>query len=438
MPGADLWPTLANLLTPLALGEAAVLVVCLFAAWAVARLLRGAKTRTDSVWFGERIVDGVLFPALALGAALLARWLLQSAWPIAVFKLAVPVLTSLLVIRIAVRVLHVAFPTSQTVRVLERTVSWLVWIGLVLWLTGVLPIVLAEMESIRWTLGGAVVSLRALVEAALSAAAVLMGALWVSASIEARLLAGAGSNGNQLSMRKIAANATRAVLMLLGLLLALSAAGIPLGALGVFGGALGVGIGFGLQKLAANYVSGFVILAERSLRIGDLVKVDGFEGRITDIHTRYTVIRAFNGRESIVPNEQLITNRVENASLADTQMLLTSVVCVGYQADLDVVQPLLQAVVAQVPRVLASPAPAVQLSNFGADGLELTIGYWIGDPDNGQGNVRSDVNLAVLRALRERGVDIPYPQRVVHVQQEAPPPRPALPAQTGDSAGAGG
>jgi small-conductance mechanosensitive channel len=239
---------------------------------------------------------------------------------------------------------------------------------------------------------------------------VLVGALWVSAAIETRLLAGADGN---LSLRKIAANAVRALLLLVGLLLALSAAGIPIGALGVLGGAVGVGIGFGLQKLAANYVSGFVILAERSLRIGDMVKVDGFEGRISDIHTRYTVIRALNGRESIVPNELLITQRVENSSLADPKVSINTTVQVAYGTDLGKLMPLLASAVAAVPRVIDDPAPAVQLMGFGADGLDLQVGFWIRDPENGQGNVRSDVNLAILRTLDAAGVQIPYPQRVI-------------------------
>lgn len=120
-----------------------------------------------------------------------------------------------------------------------------------------------------------------------------------------------------LSLRKVAGNALRAVLLLVGLLFALSAVGVDLTALSVLGGALGVGLGFGLQKLAANYVSGFVILFERSLRIGDTVRVDSFEGSVMDIKTRYTLICAANGRESIVPNEKLITERIENLSLAD-------------------------------------------------------------------------------------------------------------------------
>jgi small-conductance mechanosensitive channel len=189
----------------------------------------------------------------------------------------------------------------------------------------------------------------------------------------------------------------------------------------VLGGALGVGIGFGLQKLAANYVSGFVILAERAMRIGDLVKVDNFEGRITDITTRYTVIRALNGREAIVPNEMMITQRVENSSLADPQVLLTTVVQVAYGTNLDSLMPLIVQAVAAVPRVEAEPGPAVLLSNFASDGLELTIAFWIADPQNGQGNVRSMVNMAILQTLNAAGVEIPFPQRVVHAVV-APPP----------------
>ncbi len=180
------------------------------------------------------------------------------------------------------------------------------------------------------------------------------------------------------------------------------------------GGAIGVGLGFGLQKIAANYISGFVILAERSLRIGDMVKVDNFEGRITDIRTRYTVIRSLGGREAIVPNETLITTRVENASLADPRVLVQSAVQVAYGSDVRALQPTLEAAIGAVARVIADPAPSVQLAAFSADGMDLSINFWIRDPENGQGNVKSDVNLAVLDVLEREGVEIPFPQRVVH------------------------
>jgi len=415
MAGIDsLQELLAALSHPTALIELALLAVCLGVAWLVSTRLRPAGDE-PGIWFGQRGFDGALFPILALGLAVLARLMVRGHLlgqvPVAVFQLAVPVLASLALIRVSVRVLHAAFPASALVRALERTLSWGVWIGTVLWITGLLPVVLGEMEAVSWKIGGAPVTLRSLVEGALTAVAVLLLMLWLSASIESRLLRATTVN---LSVRKIAANATRAALLVIGLLVALSAAGIPLGALGVLGGAVGVGIGLGLQKLAANYVSGFVILAERSLRIGDVVKVDNFEGRITDISTRYTVIRAANGRESIVPNELLITQRVENCSFADPKVAMTTLVQVAYGTDLDALMPRLVAAMATVPRVLADPGPSVQLSTFAADGLELTLVFWIADMENGQGNVRSAVNLAVLRTLNEAGVEIPFPQRVMH------------------------
>lgn len=423
---AELGQLASALGKPSVLIEIAVFLGCLALSWVVVRLLRGAQARPGSTWFGDRIFDGALFPGLALLLALLARWLLQDQLPIAVFKLVVPVLMSLAVIRLTVRVLHVTFPHSTLMRVVERSVSWIAWIAVVLWVIGVLPLLLQELDAITWKIGATKVSVRNLLEGIVAAVLALLLALWVSSLLEARLLVGATDN---ISIRKMAANALRAVLLFVGLMFALSAAGIDLTALGVLGGAVGVGIGFGLQKLAANYISGFVILAERSMRIGDMVKVDNFEGRITDITTRYTVIRSLTGRESIVPNEMMITQRVENSSLADPKVQMTTVVQVAYGTDVALLLPLLSQAVVQVPRVLADPEPMTLLTAFGADGLELTVAFWIGDPHNGQGNVRSAVNLAVLALLGQHGVEIPFPQRVVHaVAAPVGPVAPAAPS----------
>jgi small-conductance mechanosensitive channel len=406
----ELEELLQRLRQPSALYELAVLAACLTLAWLLVRLWRGRQADPGSVWFGQHVVDGVLFPVLALLLALGAKPLLLADVPPSVFRLVLPVLVSLAVIRLTVKVLKAAFPSSGTVRVIERTVSWGAWIITVLWVTGIMPFLLDQAQDITWSVGNSRMSLRNLIEGSLSAVLVLILSLSASSAIETRLLRGATDN---LSLRKIAANALRALFLTVGLLLALSAAGIDLTAFSVLGGAVGVGLGFGLQKLAANYVSGFVILAERSLRIGDMVKVDNFEGRITDINTRYTVLRAPNGRESIVPNELLITQRVENASLADSNVMLSTVVQVAYGTDLNVLMPELVEVMRGVNRVIADPAPGAYLSNFAADGLELTLAFWISDPHNGQLGVRSAVNLAVLEHLNARGIEIPYPQRVV-------------------------
>ena len=394
---------------------ALLLIVAAFPiAWGIPRLLRGPVPRHGSIVYGGRIFDGVLFPALWLGMVWMARLLcIRLHLPLAVFKVAIPTLLSLLVIRLTVRVMRVAFPKSGLVRAVEKTVSWLAWGGVVLWITGVLPSFVDALDDVHWKMGSSTVSLATILEGAIVAGLVLMVTLWISAAIETKLLKGA--TGQQLSWRKAASNVVRALLVFVGLLMALSAVGIDLTALSVLGGAIGVGLGLGLQKLAANYVSGFVILTERALRIGDTVKVDGFEGRITDITTRYTVMRALNGRESIVPNEMMITQRVESATLADSRMALSTVVQVGYGTDIDALVPQIMGILPGIKRVIADPAPSVQLSAFASDGLELTVSFWIADPENGTGSVKSDVNLALLRLFNANAIEIPFPQRVVRV-----------------------
>ena len=409
-------------LSPTVLVELAVLAVCVGLAWGLVALLQRGLRRGDprSILFGVRIVDGALFPLVLLSLAYIARTLLHHWVALAAFKIAIPVLVALVVIRIGVKVLQVAYPDAAWVRPIERSISWMAWLGMVLWVTGLLPLVLDELDQIHWKVGGATLSVRTIIEGAVTAAAVLLIALWISAAIESRLLRSA--TGAELSLRKAVSNAVRALLVFVGLLVALSSVGIDLTALSVLGGAVGVGIGFGLQKLAANYVSGFVILAERSMRIGDNVKLDTFEGRITQINARYTVIRSPSGRESIVPNELLITQRVENLSLSDPRVWMSTVVSVAYESDVDQVAQLLTDAALVSPRVLRDPAPSAALSAFGADGLEFTVGFWIADPENGSLGLRSDINRAILSALRAHQIEIPYPPRVMQVQVDGAVP----------------
>lgn len=416
MPIEDFQGWLAAFTQPTVLIELVVLALCAVLAWGLVKVLRQALGMRDSpsIWFGKRLVDGVLFPLVLLCLGFVVRAFLGNYVAIVVFKVAIPVLVSLLAIRVGVKVLQVAFTDAPWVRAFEQTISWVAWLGMVLWVSGLLPVILNELDQISWKVGGSNLTARTMLEGMLTAGLVLIITLWISSAIESRLLRSA--TGGELSLRKAVSNATRALLMFVGLLLALSAVGIDLTALSVLGGALGVGIGFGLQKLAANYVSGFVILAERSMRIGDNVRVDGFEGAITEINARYTVVRSPTGRESIVPNEMLITSRVENMTLADTRLHQSTTITVGYDSDVDeVIAVLIQAALGQ-DRVLRDPAPNATLNAFGANGLEFSLSYWLSDIENGQGNLRSDVNLAILKAMRVKNIEIPYPQRVVHTR----------------------
>lgn len=393
--------------------EVGVLALCLLAAFALC-WLSGRRHTGESVWFGRITIDGLLFPLLALALVYGAQATLQQDYHVVLLRLALPVLMSLAGIRLLARVLTMVFPASGFARLVERVFSWLAWLAAVLWITGLWPAVSAELDGIRLNFGKSRVSVLTMLEGALSVGTVLVLALWVSATFERRVLRQTVSDP---SLRKVAGNTVRATLILVGLLLALSSAGVDLTALSVLGGALGVGLGFGLQKLAANYVSGFVILFERSLRIGDTVKVDGFEGQVMDIKTRYTLIRAANGRESVVPNEKLITERIENLSLADPLVLLSSSVTVAYESDVDLVQRVLTEAALSVPRVQRTPAPAARLARLGADGLEYELLYWINDPEAGQLNVRSDVHIAVLQGLRAARIEIPFPQREVRLRR---------------------
>jgi len=406
----ELQELLLDLQSPAIALELGGLALCLALAWLISWAL-GRGAARDSILFGRRVVDGVMFPTLSLVFTYALKVGLLKMQHVPVLKVAVPVLVSLLVIRLIARVLASVFPQSQGARVLERGVSWLAWAMAVLWITGLLDPVMQELEDIRFSMGKTQISLRHVIEVFMTCSFMLVLTLWLSAVLENKVLNRAVTD---LSMRKVASNALRALLLLIGTLFALSTVGVDLTALSVLGGALGVGLGFGLQKLAANYVSGFVILLERSLRIGDYVRVDGFEGRVTDIKTRYTLVRANNGSESVVPNELLITQRVENVSLESTHLLQSCTYWVGLDSDVAQVQSLLVQAALRAERVLAEPAPMALLAEVTPQGLRFQVNFWMDDPGSGQSVVRSGVNVATLNALREAGVMLAHaPQEVI-------------------------
>jgi len=407
----DLQELLLDLQSPAIALEFAGLAVCLGLAWVISWGLGRGATARGSILFGRRLIDGVLFPALALVFTFGLKLALLKIQRVPVLKVALPVLVSLVLIRLIARVLAAVFPNSRGARILEQVVSWLAWGLVVLWVTGLWAPMVDELDSLQFMLGKTRISVSHVLEVILTSGFVLVLALWLSATLEQRVLNRAFDD---LSMRKVAANAMRVLLLVIGTLFALSSLGFDLTALSVLGGALGVGIGFGLQKLAANYVSGFVILLERSLRIGDFVRVDGFEGRVTDIKTRYTLVRASNGSEAVVPNELLLTQRVENLSLESRHLLQTCTFWVGLESDVTRVQSVLVDAALSAEWVLPDPMPQALLGEVAPQGLRFNLNFWMEDPVNGQSLTRSRVNIAALSALRAAGVMLVHsPQEVV-------------------------
>lgn len=407
----ELQELLLDLQSPAIALELAGLALCLALAGGLSWALGRRFTSPNSILFGRRLMDGVLFPALALVFTYGLKLVLMKMQRVPVLKMALPVLMSLVLIRLIARVLAAVFPNSRGARILEQVVSWLAWGLAVLWITGWWGPMMDELDGLQFMLGKTRISVTHVLEVVFTSGFVLVLALWLSAALEQRVLNRAFED---LSMRKVAANAMRVLLLVIGTLFALSSLGFDLTALSVLGGALGVGIGFGLQKLAANYVSGFVILLERSLRIGDFVRVDGFEGRVTDIKTRYTLVRASNGSESVVPNELLLTQRVENLSLESRHLLQTCTFWVGLESDVERVQEVLVQAALSAEWVLCNPIPQALLGEVAPQGLRFNLNFWMEDPVNGQSLTRSRVNIAALSALRSAGVVLVHsPQEVV-------------------------
>jgi small-conductance mechanosensitive channel len=252
------------------------------------------------------------------------------------------------------------------------------------------------------------VALSAILQAAVSVVVLLFVALWAGAALEERLM---GMGGVHTSIKVVLARMSRALLIVFAVLLSLSMVGIDLTVLSVFGGALGVGLGLGMQKIASNYVSGFVILLERSLAIGDMISVDKYAGKVTQINTRYTILQGLDGVETVLPNEMLISGPVQNQSLTNRVVQVATHLTVSFDSDLNAVFALLETAPQGVPRVLSEPAPGVALKKFGSDGYELDLSFWIEDPENGRGNVISEVNKKVYALIAAGQIKLAYPAR---------------------------
>ena len=398
---------------PLVAWQIAVLLACFALAWFAGRALRLASVEADGIWkFGVGGLRRILFPAVALiplliGISLLKRWI-----EVDLLRLFVPLLASLLLVRVFFYLLRHVFARGSVVRTFERTIAILVWGALVLHVSGLLPDVVEYLDEIVFHVGKQKLTLWQISQGLLWVVVTLLGALWLSGAIEARLMR---ADTLHSSLRVVFARVAKSLLLLFAILIVLPLVGIDLTVLSVFGGAIGVGLGFGLQKIASNYVSGFIILLDRSIRIGDLITADNFYGEVKNITTRYVVVRALDGREAIIPNEMLITTTVLNHSYSSRQIRVALQVQVAYKDDPEQAIRLLEEVARRHPRVIADPPPKGFLIRFGDNGIDLELGVWIEDPEEGMQNVRSELNLEVWRAFRAAGIEIPYPQRELRV-----------------------
>jgi small-conductance mechanosensitive channel len=420
---------LGDLRDPGLMWQLGALALCIVLGWGISKLLRAQLARREAAGqgaaarFGVESFGRVIGPLAIVCLLVLAQVLLKRWYHVNLLKVALPIFGSLAVIRFVFYLLRRVFARRGEVGAgmlfFERIFQIIVWAAFALYITGFWDDIYHYLDSIVIHLGKNRVTAAEIGQGIVSVVVTLVLAMWAGAALEERLMTVDTLNSN---LRVVLARVGRALLIIVAILFSLNMVGIDLTVLSVFGGALGVGLGFGLQKIASNYVSGFIILLDRSLAIGDMITVDKYTGRVARINTRYTVLQGLDGVESIVPNEMLVSGAVQNTTLSNKQVWVSTKVSVSYETDLDFALKLLEDAAASVPRVLQERPPGATLLSFGADGLELQVGFWIGDPENGRGGVTSDVNRAIWKALKDNQISVPFPQREMRIVGTVPLP----------------
>ena len=396
------------------LWQLAVVSASLLLAWSINGLLHAyVMAQAPENWkVGIDAVNRVLFPLSSLILIYIGQLVLHHWQHTNVLKLAATLLWAMAAIRLTVYSLRFIFAPSAWVRTMENAIATTVWLILALHLSGLLPEILLTMQDVSFNIGTHPVTLLLVMQAVLTILLTLFIALWISRVIENRLMRSQHFNMN---MRVVMSKLVRIVLSFVAILLALSAVGLDITLLSVFGGALGVGIGFGLQKIASNYVSGFIILTDNSMQMGDVITVDNHYGVISDLRSRYMLLRKTDGTQVVIPNETLITNAVINHSFSDRKARVQMPLQVSYDSPLELAMQLMRDAANAQARVLIEPAPEVQIRGFGENGIDLNLSIWIPDPEEGSSSLQSSIYLDIWRAFQQHSISIPYPQREIRV-----------------------
>jgi small-conductance mechanosensitive channel len=321
----------------------------------------------------------------------------------------------LLLIRFAVYVVRLSL--GNRTKGWGNILTFIIWGVLAVHVLGWFDPLVQAFDSVGIEVGKRRVTLWSVIKILFTVGAFILVAVWLARWVERRLMS---MQGLALSMRIGISKFSQVFLVSLGILLGLNAAGLDLTTLNVLTGAIGIGLGFGLQAIAANFVSGFVLLMDRSIKPGDVISFTGTTGTSTEgfgwvqeLRGRYVVVRDRDGVETLVPNQHLITNPVINWSYTDPRVRLKLPVRVSYRDDPEKALALLLKAAEDQPRILRDPLPVSRMMGFSDYGIDLELRFWIADPQEGVNNIRSDVNRAIWRLFKENHVTIPVAQREV-------------------------
>jgi len=378
--------------------------------------LLGEWQSNDFVRFIMRGSERIAFPMSMLLYLIVSRFVLaQVEINVAVLDVFTPLLLSLAAVKFIVFTLRRSFSPSAALKAWEGVISLGIWGVVALHLIGWLPDILTAMDSIGLDMGDNRFSLLTLVKLLLAIIIFFVTASWLTRFIDKRA---ARSQHISPSMRVVMTKVSKFALYFLAIMFALNSVGIDLTSLALFSGAVGVGIGFGLQKIFSNFISGFILLFDRSIRPGDVISIGERFGWVQALQARYVVVRDRDGVEVLIPNENLITSEVTNWSYTDRSVRVKIPVQISYEDDPVQAMQLMLDSSAQQPRVLKDPPAVTRLMGFGNNGIDLELRVWLRDPEAGVGNVRSDINLGIWNRFKENNITIPFPQRDVRIYRD--------------------
>lgn len=325
-------------------------------------------------------------------------------YPIILLRMASSLIAVWVVITLVTKMIE-----SETISKVIRVTAWSMAL---LNIFGLLVPFIDFLDEMAFTVGDNSVSLLGVITGGISLVVLLWSASFLSNFIESKLKE---SPTVTPSARVLLSKVSHIVLVVLAFLFAMSSMGIDLTALAVFGGAIGVGLGFGLQKVVSNFISGVILLLDKSIKPGDVIEISGTYGRINKLAARYTSVISRDGREHLVPNEDVITQPVINWTFSNKRVRRHLPVNVAYSSDLEKTMQLMMDAANETPRVIKNPAPRVLIKSFGDNGIDLELRLWIRDSENGVSNIASDVYLAIWNKFNEEGVEFPFPQRDIRI-----------------------
>lgn len=394
---------LADLKTSAVLWQLAVIFAAVTLAWMLNGALRSyVMAKAPEHWkVAIGSVNRMLFPLTTLFFIVISQLVLSGWQHISLLQLASRLFLAMAVIRLAVYLLRYLFSPSGWLKSLENLIGWGVWGLLALHLTGVLPQIMQGMQDMRFNIGKNPVNLLLVLQALLTVIITIFIALWLSRLLENKLMRAEQVNVN---LRVVLGKLIRIILLFIATLVALSAVGLDITLLSVFGGALGVGLGFGLQRIASNYVSGFIILLDKSMQIGDVISVDKHYGVVQDLRSRYMVLGKLDGTHVIIPNESLITTAVINHSLTEHKGRVQVELAINVNSPLELALQLMQDIAKLQIRVLQTPSPAARIKGFTENGVELTLTVWISDPEKGALSLQSALFLDIWKVFKKNKI----------------------------------